>query len=92
MKGQCSNLEILHLLLGSRSGLEGRKDWSGTNDVYSDMFRSELKGERSGEGDDGSLSGGVVDHRGGSLEGSDGGGVNDGSSGFHVGYSRPIGQ
>jgi hypothetical protein len=53
------------------------------------MLRGELEREGSSERNDGSLGGGIVDHRGGSLECGDGGSVDDGSSGLHVGNGRP---
>ena len=52
MKGQSSNLEILHLLLGPRGGLERSEHRSRANDVYPDVLGSELESEGSSEGDD----------------------------------------
>jgi len=52
VKRQSSNLEILHLLLGSRSGLKRSEYGSRAYDVYPDVLGSELKGEGSSEGDD----------------------------------------
>jgi len=42
MERQSSNLEILHLLLGPRSGLERSEYRSGTNDVDPDVLWGEL--------------------------------------------------
>jgi hypothetical protein len=89
MKRQSSNLEILHLLLWPRSRLKRSKDRSGTDDIDSNMLRSKLEGEGSSESDDSSLGGGIVDHRGRSLECGDGRSVDDGSSGLHVWDGRP---
>lgn len=81
---QRANTPVVHVVSRSGSGLQWGVYGSGADCVYSDVLWGELHSQRSGEGNDGSLGGGVVHHACRSLEGGDGGGVDYRGSGLEV--------
>lgn len=102
---ETADLEVVHLLSRSRGRLERGEDWArgdwwlardaihkpskARTSVDTDVLGSKLEGEGTGEGNDSTLGGRVVDHSLGSLPRSDRGGVDDGGTSLQVGHGEP---
>ena len=66
-------------------GDQGRPDGPRADRIDADPLRDDQVGEAAGEGDHGALAGGVVEEVFAADVGVDGGAVDDGVAGFHVG-------